>query len=126
MLEFKNVTMSYRPMLEPSIWDLSFTVQPGMKIGIVGRTGSGKSSILQVLFRLVDIRLGTVKIDGVEIRDIGLHLLRQSIAFIPQSPFLMQGTIRENLDPFGKLTDEKIWESLREVQLDETIKNMKE
>ena len=81
---------------------------------------------MQVLFRLVDIRLGTVKIDGVEIRDIGLHLLRQSIAFIPQSPFLMQGTIRENLDPFGKLTDEKIWESLREVQLDETIKNMKE
>ena len=126
MLEFKNVTMAYRPMLEPSIWDLSFTVQPGMKIGIVGRTGSGKSSILQVLFRLVDIRLGTVKIDGVEIRDIGLHLLRQSIAFIPQSPFLMQGTIRENLDPFCKLTDEKIWESLREVQLDETIKNMKE
>lgn len=83
MLEFKNVTMAYRSMLEPSIWDLSFTVQPGMKIGIVGRTGSGKSSILQVLFRLVDIRLGTVKIDGVEIRDIGLHLLRQSIAFIP-------------------------------------------
>ena len=126
MLEFKNVTMAYRSMLEPSIWDLSFTVQPGMKIGIVGRTGSGKSSILQVLFRLVDIRLGTVKIDGVEIRDIGLHMLRQSIAFIPQSPFLMQGTIRENLDPFGKLTDEKIWESLREVQLDETIRNMKE
>jgi len=75
--------MSYRKTLEPSIRDLSFTVQPGMKIGIVGRTGAGKSSILQVLFRLSELSEGCVKIDGKDIRELGLHLLRQSIAFIP-------------------------------------------
>ena len=75
--------MSYRKTLEPSIRDLSFIVQPGMKIGIVGRTGAGKSSILQVLFRLSELSEGCVKIDGKDIREIGLHLLRQSIAFIP-------------------------------------------
>ena len=68
--------MSYRKTLEPSIRDLSFTVQPGMKIGIVGRTGAGKSSILQVLFRLSELSEGCVKIDGIDIRDLGLHLLR--------------------------------------------------
>ena len=75
--------MQYRPTLEPSIDNLSFNVQPGMKVGIVGRTGAGKSSILQILFRLCEISKGSVKIDGEDIRDIGLHLLRKSIAFIP-------------------------------------------
>ena len=82
-IEFHNVTMRYRPTLEPSISDLSFKVQPGMKIGIVGRTGAGKSSILQVLFRLSEITQGCVTIDGVDTKDIGLHLLRQSVAYIP-------------------------------------------
>lgn len=68
--------MKYRPWLEPSVSNLSFIVQPGMKIGIVGRTGAGKSSILQVLFRLSEICHGSVKIDGVDIKEIGLHLLR--------------------------------------------------
>jgi len=75
-IEFNNVTMRYRPTLEPSIQNLSFTVQPGMKVGIVGRTGSGKSSILQILFRLCETSEGFVKIDGGNIRDIGLHMLR--------------------------------------------------
>lgn len=83
-IEFSNVEMRYRPTMEPSISNLSFTVQPGMKVGIVGRTGAGKSSILQILFRLSELSEGSVKIDGVDIRDIGLHLLRQSIAYIPQ------------------------------------------
>ena len=75
--------MRYKETLPLAISDLTFTVQPGMKIGIVGRTGAGKSSILQVLFRLVEISKGSIKIDGVNIKDIGLHLLRMSIAFIP-------------------------------------------
>mmetsp|Transcript_44088 Transcript_44088/g.58515 ORF Transcript_44088/g.58515 Transcript_44088/m.58515 type:complete len:108 (+) Transcript_44088:973-1296(+) len=107
--------MSYRKSLEPSIRNLSFNVQPGMKIGIVGRTGAGKSSILQVLFRLSDLTEGSVKIDGVDIREVGLHLLRQSIAFIPQQPFLIQGTVRENLDPFHKMPDSEVLHVLREV-----------
>jgi len=99
-MEFINVTMAYRETLEPSIKDLTFTVQPGMKVGIVGRTGAGKSSIIQALFRLCDLTEGKIIIDGQDIKDLGLHCLRKSIAFIPQMPFLLQGTIRENLDPF--------------------------
>lgn len=92
--------MRYREELDPSIKNLSFNAQGGMFVGIVGRTGSGKSSILQTLFRLVELQTGKTFIDGVDIKTVGLHILRKSIAYIPQSPFLIQGTIRENLDPF--------------------------
>ena len=71
-----------------------------MKIGVVGRTGAGKSSILQILFRLTDCESGTIMIDGVDIKSVGLHILRQNIAYIPQTPFLINGSIRENMDPF--------------------------
>ena len=83
-----------------------------MKVGIVGRTGAGKSSILQALFRLVEVDSGTIEIDGQDISKIGLHTLRKNIAFIPQSPFLLQGKIRENIDPFEEKTDEEIWQAL--------------
>jgi len=88
-----------------------------MKVGVVGRTGAGKSSILQVLFRLSDSSSGTIAIDGVNTKDIGLHLLRMNIAYIPQSPFLIQGSIRENIDPFEEFTDEEIEKTLKEVHL---------
>lgn len=107
-IEFQNASMKYREGLEPSIEDLSFTVQPNMKVGIVGRTGAGKSSILQALFRLCELHEGKILIDGVDIRGLGLHILRKSIAYIPQSPFLLQGTIRQNLDPFDEMTEEQI------------------
>lgn len=113
--------MRYRPTLKPSIIDLSFRVQAGMKVGIVGRTGSGKSSILQTLFRLIDPYQGTIYIDGTDITQIGLHKLRQSISFIPQAPFLIQGTIRENLDPFDEHKDVRIQQVLQEVQLWEIV-----
>lgn len=107
-IEFNNASMRYRPTLEPSIKNLSFTVGAQMRVGIVGRTGAGKSSILQALFRLCDVCEGEILIDGVNIRSIGLHLLRKGIAYIPQSPFLMNGTIRKNLDPFNECTDEQV------------------
>ena len=105
VIEFSKSTMRYRKELPPAIMDLNFKAESGMKIGIVGRTGSGKSSILQTLFRLVDLDVGEIKIDGVNVKDAGLHQLRKQIAFIPQNPFLIQGTIRENLDPFNELSD---------------------
>lgn len=104
--------MKYRETLEPSIRGLSFTAQPRMKIGIVGRTGAGKSSIIQALFRLCDIYEGSIKIDGQDISQIGLHLLRKNIAYIPQSPYLLQGSIRENVDPFNFHSEDRVKEVL--------------
>lgn len=75
--------MKYRETLEPSIKNLNFTIQPKMKVGIVGRTGAGKSSILQALFRLCELSEGEIIIDGQNIKDVGLHALRKGIAFIP-------------------------------------------
>jgi len=118
--------MRYREYLEPSIVDLSFVIQPRMKIGIVGRTGAGKSSILQALFRLCDLSKGRIEIDGVNITDLGLHLLRKNIAFIPQQPFLIQGTIRENLDPFSEKSDEEITKALKEVSLLAYVESLKD
>ena len=76
-----------------------------MKVGIIGRTGSGKSSILQTLFRMIELNsignLGTAYVDNVDISTLGLHKLRRSLSIIPQNPFIFQGTIRENLNPFA-------------------------
>lgn len=86
---FDQITMRYRKEMDPSMIDISMLIQPGMKVGVVGRTGAGKSTILNVLFRLTDSEAGTLKIDGVDIKDVGLHLLRKNVAYIPQSPFLI-------------------------------------
>lgn len=80
---FDDVSMRYRDGMDPSMIDVSMNIQPGMKVGIVGRTGAGKSTILQVLFRLTDSHAGNIKIDGVDIKSIGLHLLRKNVAYIP-------------------------------------------
>jgi len=120
-IEFQSATMRYRPQLDPSIVDVNFKTEAGMIVGIVGRTGSGKSSILQTLFRLVEVSSGRIMLDGVDIKSVGLHILRKSIAFIPQSPFLIQGTIRENLDPFKESTDQQIDSVLKEVEMYDKI-----
>jgi len=75
--------MRYRESLEPSVSNLTFTIEAGMKVGIVGRTGAGKSSILQILFRLIDAHEGQILIDGRDITSVGLHLLRKNIGYIP-------------------------------------------
>lgn len=95
-------------------------------MGIVGRSGAGKSSILQILFRLSELDEGSVTIDGVNIKDVGLHLLRKNIAYIPQSPFLIQGTVRENLDPFSQKTESEVWENLAKVNLSDHVMEMKD
>lgn len=125
-IEFHNATMKYRETLEPSIKNVSFVAQSGMKVGIVGRTGAGKSSILQALFRLCELEEGKVIIDGQNTRELGLHILRKSIAFIPQTPFLLQGTIRENLDPFNQKSDEQVHKVLKEVNLYDHIMKMEQ
>jgi ABC-type multidrug transport system fused ATPase/permease subunit len=92
-------------------------VEPGQKVGIVGRTGAGKSSLTLALFRMIEPAEGRIVVDGVDIREIGLHDLRSNITIIPQEPVLFSGTLRFNLDPFEKFSDSKLWEVLELAHL---------
>jgi ABC-type multidrug transport system fused ATPase/permease subunit len=89
---------------------ITLEIAGGGKIGVVGRTGSGKSTLIQVLFRIVKPFSGSILFDGIDIATIGLHDLRSRLGIIPQDPVLFEGTIRTNMDPLGVHTDEEIWE----------------
>ncbi|KAK4189614.1 P-loop containing nucleoside triphosphate hydrolase protein [Podospora australis] len=112
---FENVEMRYRPGLPLVLQGMNMHIQGGERIGIVGRTGAGKSSIMSTLFRLVELSGGHITIDGLDISTIGLHDLRSRLAIIPQDPTLFRGTVRSNLDPFGEHTDLELWSALRQA-----------
>ncbi|KAF9169153.1 hypothetical protein BGX21_010914 [Mortierella sp. AD011] len=116
-ISIRNLEMRYRPDLPSVLHNLSLDIQGGEKIGVVGRTGAGKSSIMMALFRLVEPTKGIMEIDGVDICKIGLFDLRTRLAIIPQDPVLFSGTIRSNLDPFEKRTDQQLWEVLERSDL---------
>jgi len=109
--------MRYREGLDPVLKDLTFTINPKEKIGVVGRTGAGKSSLTNVLFRLVEPCEGEILIDDLDISEYGLRDVRDNLSIIPQDPFLFSGTIRRNLDPFDKYNDVAIWQVLERVHL---------
>ena len=122
---FSNMTMRYREGLNPVLKNITYHVKPGTKVGIIGRTGAGKSSILQAIFRLVEIDDdGKIVISGLDTKEIGLHWLRKNISFVPQSPFLMASTIRENLDPFLIYSDSEIWNVLEDLQLKKYVESL--
>ena len=121
---YSNVTAVYRKGLPPVLKSLSFEIPGGTSCGIVGRTGSGKSSLMLSLFRLIPITDGVVSIDGVDVSKLALDELRKQIAIIPQDPVLFSGTLRSNLDPWGKYSDAKIWEALEKSQLKSQILSM--
>ncbi|CAN9431166.1 unnamed protein product [Alternaria alternata] len=114
---FDNVEMRYRDGLPLVLKGLSMHVRAGERIGVVGRTGAGKSSIMSALFRLQELSGGSIVIDGVDIGKIGLHDLRSKLAIIPQDPTLFKGTIRSNLDPFHEHSDLELWSALRQADL---------
>jgi len=114
---FNEVQMRYREGLPLVLQGLNMTVAGGERIGIVGRTGAGKSSIMSTLFRLVELSGGSISIDGINIAQVGLKDLRTRLAIIPQDPTLFRGTIRSNLDPFNEHTDLELWSSLRQSDL---------
>jgi ATP-binding cassette subfamily C (CFTR/MRP) protein 1 len=116
-LEVDNLSMRYRPGLPLVLKNLTFTVNSGEKVGICGRTGSGKSSMFVALFRIVEPATGTVRLDGIDIRTLGLRDLRSKMAMIPQDPFMFAGSIRSNLDPFDEHQDDAVWEVLEKVGL---------
>ncbi|XP_037350168.1 ATP-binding cassette sub-family C member 3 [Talpa occidentalis] len=111
-VEFRNYSVRYRPGLELVLKDLNLQLHSGEKVGIVGRTGAGKSSMTLCLFRILEAAEGEILIDGLNVANIGLHDLRSQLTIIPQDPILFSGTLRMNLDPFGKYSEEDIWWAL--------------
>lgn len=110
---FKNVSMRYNPSSPLVLKEVTIRVPPGSTLGVVGRTGSGKSSLLLTLFRIVEIENGgSVEIDGIDIRSVSMQTLRESLSIIPQDPVLFAGTIGYNLDATGKASEEDMWEAL--------------
>jgi ABC-type multidrug transport system fused ATPase/permease subunit len=109
---FDNYSLRYRPELPCVLKGITCRIEPGEKIGVVGRTGSGKSSMLAALFRIVEPATGSISIDGVETKGLRLEDLRSKLTIIPQDPTLFSGTVRYNLDPCGQYADEEIWRAL--------------
>ncbi|KAG1657832.1 Multidrug resistance-associated protein 4 [Nymphon striatum] len=118
-VEASNMSLAYNKN-NYVLKDICFTIKGSQKVGIVGRTGAGKTSLINALFRLTEPK-GTLKIDGVNISNIGLHQLRRNISIIPQEPVLFQDTIRFNMDPFSAYDDSSIWEALQSVELKSVV-----
>ncbi|XP_053393096.1 multidrug resistance-associated protein 1-like isoform X2 [Mercenaria mercenaria] len=116
-VKFENYGTRYREGLDLVIKGIDCTVNPGEKVGIVGRTGAGKSSLTLALFRIIEPAQGRIIIDGVDIGEIGLHDLRSKLTIIPQEPVLFSGTLRMNLDPFDQHTDDAVWTALEHAHL---------
>ncbi|MBL7998847.1 MAG: ATP-binding cassette domain-containing protein [Candidatus Kapabacteria bacterium] len=123
-ITFSNVTARYAPQLPTVLRDVNFTIQHGMRVGIVGRTGSGKTTLFQTLFRFVEVEQGGIHIGGVDIACIPLQRLRAAMAVIPQDPTLFIGSIRSNLDRFNQYDDSAVWAALKRVAMDEAIRTL--
>lgn len=124
VIKMSGVKMRYRDGLPLVLDDITFEIRTCEKIGIVGRTGSGKSSLGVLLWRLVEPEQGSMHIDDVDIRQIGLEDLRSRISIIPQDPVLFVGTVRYNLDPFKEHSDNEIWTALERAHLRETVDSL--
>merc|ERR1719430_1514213 len=120
-IQMNNVSFKYRPDLPLVLRNITIDIEGGQKVGIVGRTGAGKSSLISTLLRLVELEEGEIIIDGVNISQIGLADLRSAVAVIPQDPVLFQGTVRYNIDPFDKHTDEEVWRALERANLKKKV-----
>ena len=118
----QDLSLCYRKGGSYVLYNLTFNIQSCEKIGICGRTGAGKSSLVSALLRLADVQEGTIKIDGVDIRTIPLNVLRSRISIIPQDPTLFSGTLRRNLDPLNIHSDDSIWKALDQVSLGNIVR----
>uniref|UniRef100_H3G9K9 Uncharacterized protein n=1 Tax=Phytophthora ramorum TaxID=164328 RepID=H3G9K9_PHYRM len=120
-ITFDNLQLKYRPELPLVLRGVNMEIAGGEKVGICGRTGAGKSSLMIALFRICEFDAGAIRIDGVDVRQVKLRDLRRSLAIIPQDPVLFSGPLRDNLDPFGEYSDAEVWAVLRQVHLADTV-----
>ncbi|XP_062546109.1 multidrug resistance-associated protein 1 isoform X12 [Armigeres subalbatus] len=123
-VEFQDFQVRYREGLELVLKGISFAVEGGEKVGIVGRTGAGKSSLTLALFRIIESAGGKIVIDGQDISQLGLHALRSRLTIIPQDPVLFSGTLRINLDPFNIHKDDDVWKALEHAHLKSFVKGL--
>ncbi|KAI3737687.1 hypothetical protein L2E82_27699 [Cichorium intybus] len=123
-IDFQDLKLRYRPNAPLVLKGITCTFKERTKVGIVGRTGSGKTTLITALFRLVEPANGRILIDGLDIYSIGLKDLRMKLSVIPQEPTLFKGSIRTNLDPLELHSDDEIWKALEKCQLKSTIRNL--
>eukprot|EP00003_Mantamonas_plastica_P005852 TRINITY_DN1477_c0_g1_i3.p1 TRINITY_DN1477_c0_g1~~TRINITY_DN1477_c0_g1_i3.p1 ORF type:complete len:1396 (-),score=534.50 TRINITY_DN1477_c0_g1_i3:135-3824(-) len=123
---FDHYSMRYREGLDLVLKDINVTVSPGQTVGVVGRTGAGKSSLILALTRMVEGAEGCIRIDGIDVAKVALSDLRSRIAIIPQSPTLFDGSLRFNLDPFNEKDDVDIWDVLESIQLKDSVSELKD
>jgi ATP-binding cassette, subfamily C (CFTR/MRP), member 1 len=116
--------MRYRDGLEPVLRGVDLNIEPGERVGCVGRTGAGKSSMFLALLRLIEPYDGQILVDGVDLSELGLFDVRSRMSLIPQDPVLFNGTVRMNLDPFDNRTDEELWDALRHSYMDEHVRSL--
>ncbi|XP_068898241.1 multidrug resistance-associated protein 1 isoform X6 [Tenebrio molitor] len=123
-VQFSKYAVRYRPGLDLVLKGVNFSINGGEKVGIVGRTGAGKSSLTLSLFRIIEAAEGEILIDGVNISSLGLHTLRSRLTIIPQDAVLFSGSLRMNLDPFDKHSDEEVWMALEHAHLKSFVKGL--
>lgn len=122
-VKFHNMSLRYDPNGAPILKNLHIEIQPGWKVGVVGRTGAGKSSLISALFRLTHID-GIIEIDNINTASISLESLRSKVSIIPQDPVLFSESVRYNLDPFGLYSDDELWRALDDVELKGAIESL--
>ncbi|KAL3516733.1 hypothetical protein ACH5RR_023635 [Cinchona calisaya] len=125
-IRFTNLKIRYAEHLPSVLKNITCTFPGKKKVGVVGRTGSGKSTLIQAIFRIVEPSEGSIVIDGVDITKIGLHDLRSRLSIIPQDPTMFEGTVRGNLDPLDQYSDHEIWEALDKCQLGDLVRGKPE
>ncbi len=122
-IEFTNVVLQYKEEAAHALDNVSFRIEASEKIGICGRTGSGKSSLFTALFRGCELNSGSIRVDKLNVANLSLSALREQLSIIPQDPFLFEATLRENLDTSGERSDAELWSALRGVRLESKFRN---